>query len=148
MSNQNFWIGVVSREHVELGVKGSFIQLNHGRKAPLQKLRKGDGLVMYSPRTSYPDGEELQAFTAAGVIRSGDIYQVEMSPDFKPYRVDVDFASCQETPVAALIEQLGFIKDKTQWGASFRFGQVKISAADFALIVRAMGCEQLVGEVV
>ena len=82
MPERSFWIGVVSRSHVQLGVQGSFIQLNHGKKAPLQKFRAGDGLLMYSPRTSYPDGEPLQAFTAVGVVVTGEIYQVEMSPDF------------------------------------------------------------------
>ena len=68
------WIGVVSRAHVEIGVKGGFIQLNHGKKVPLQKFRAGDGLVMYLPRTSYPDGEPLPSFTAIGTIVSGEVY--------------------------------------------------------------------------
>ena len=37
---------------------------------------------MYSPRISYPDGEVLQSFTAIGVVTSGHIYQVEMTPEF------------------------------------------------------------------
>jgi hypothetical protein len=31
-TKQKFWIGVVSRSHVEVGVKGGFIQLSHGKK--------------------------------------------------------------------------------------------------------------------
>ena len=135
----NYWIGVVSRSHVELGVKGGFIQLNHGRKAPLQKLRAGDGIAMYSPRTSYPDGGPLQSFTALGTITSGEIYQVEMSEDFKPYRVDVRFATCTEAPIQPLIDRLSFIKNKTHWGVVFQYGQVKIPASDFAIIAEAMG---------
>ena len=38
MSSKQFWIGVVSRAHVQIGVSGGFVQLNHGKKAPLQKL--------------------------------------------------------------------------------------------------------------
>jgi hypothetical protein len=142
-TTRNCWIGVVSRSHVELGVEGGFIQLNHGKKAPLKRLKAGDGLVMYSPRTSYPDGEPLQAFTAAGTIKTGEVYQVEMSPDFTPYRVDVHFVKCRETPVKPLIEALSFIKSKTHWGAAFRFGYLKIPAADFALIAGKMGAKQL-----
>ena len=149
MTNHNYWIGVVSRSHVEIGVKGRFVQLNHGKKAPLQKFRANDGLVMYSPRTSYPDGEPLQSFTAIGTIVSGEVYQVEMSPDFKPYRVDVRFSRCSEAPIKPLIERLSFIKSKTHWGAAFRFGQLKIPATDFALIAEAMGCSSVVeGEAV
>ena len=143
MASHNHWIGVVSRSHVELGVNGGFIQLSHGKKAPLQKFRAGDGLIMYSPRTSYPDGEPLQSFTAIGTIVSGEVYQVEMLPDFKPYRVDVLFLPCSEAPIKPLIDRLSFIKSKTHWGAAFRFGQLKIPATDFALIAEAMGCTSL-----
>ena len=137
--DRSLWIGVVSRSHVQIGVKGGFIQLNHGKKAPLQKRHAGDGLIMYSPRTSYPDGEVLQTFTAIGIITSGEIYQVEMSPDFNPYRVDVEFLKCHEAPIKPLIDELAFIKSKTHWGAAFRFGQLRIPAQDFKLIAKAMG---------
>ncbi|MEO7336735.1 MAG: EVE domain-containing protein [Caldimonas sp.] len=139
MSPRQFWIGVVSREHVQIGVAGGFIQLNHGKKAPLQGLRGGDGLVMYSPRTSYPDGQPLQHFTAIGVVATGEVYQVTMAEDFEPYRVDVVFAHATETPVKPLVESLAFIRNKTHWGAAFRFGYVKVPAADFHLIAAAMG---------
>jgi len=139
--NRNYWIGVVSRSHVQVGVKGGFIQLIHGKKAPLQKFHAGDGLIMYSPRTSYPDGEVLQAFTAIGTVISGEIYLVEMTPDFKPYRVDIKYLNCRETPIKPLIDKLTFIKNKTHWGAAFRFGQVKIPEKDFKLIAGAMDCK-------
>jgi hypothetical protein len=135
------WVGVVSREHVLRGVAGNFIQLNHGKKAPLQRLHAGDRVVIYSPRTAYPDGAPLQYFTAIGVVRSGEVYQVEMAPDFHPYRVDVDFADCHEAPIQPLIERLSFIKSKTHWGAAFRFGYLKVPAEDFALIASAMQVE-------
>jgi hypothetical protein len=133
-----FWIGVVSREHVHLGVKGGFIQLNHGKRAPLQRIKAGDRVAMYSPRISYPDGAVLQAFTAIGTITSGEAYQVEMSPDFVPYRVDVQFEECSEARIKPLIESLSFIKNKTHWGSAFRFGYLKVPADDFAIIARAM----------
>ena len=138
-----FWIGVVSRSHIERGVAGNFLQLNHGKRAPVRRFRAGDGVAIYSPRTAYPDGEPLQAFTAIGTIVSGEVYQVEMSADFKPYRIDVRYEPCRETPIAPLIETLGFIASKTHWGAAFRFGQLRIPAADFAVIAQAMGCPEL-----
>jgi len=138
---RDHWIGVVSRSHVRLGIEGGFIQLSHGKKAPLQRFHAGDGLLIYSPKTAYPDGDALQAFTAIGRVTSGDIYQVEMSPDFKPYRVDVEFLPCREAPIRALIDELSFIKSKTHWGAAFRFGLLKVPAEDFGLIAEAMGCD-------
>jgi hypothetical protein len=135
---RSYWIGVVSRAHVQIGVSGGFIQLNHGKKTPLQRLKTGDMLAMYSPRESYPDGPILQAFTAIGTIKSGKVYQFEMSPEFKPYRVDVEFSTCKEAPIKPLIEGLSFIRSKTHWGGAFRFGYVKVPEADFALIADAM----------
>jgi hypothetical protein len=136
----NCWIGVVSRSHVQIGVRGGFIQLNHGKKAPVQRFKAGDMLAMYSPRTEHPDGAPLQAFTALGIITSAEVYQVEMSRDFKPYRVDVRFQRCSEAAIKPLLNQLSLIKNKTHWGAAFRYGYLKVPAADFEIIASAMGC--------
>jgi len=135
----NHWIGVVSRSHIQIGVRGGFIQLNHGKKAALQRLEAGDRLAVYSPRTEHPDGEPLQAFTALGRVVSGTVYQVQMSPGFEPFRVDVSFLPCTEAPIRPLIDRLSFIRDKKHWGAAFRFGYLEVPEADFRLIAAAMG---------
>lgn len=143
----NYWIGVVSRSHVLRGVAGGFAQMNHGKQAPLKRMKAGDGLIYYSPRESYPDGAPLQAFTALGFIRTGAVYEHDMTPEgvpgFVPWRIDVDYRPVQPVPIKPLIAQLDFITDKTHWGAAFRFGQVKISEADFFKIAGEMGCGEL-----
>ena len=98
-------------------------------------------MAMYSPRTAYPDGEPLQHFTAIGVVTTGQVYQVKMADDFKPYRVDVRFLKAKEAPIKPLIDALSFIKSKTHWGAAFRFGYLNITAEDFKLIAAAMGVD-------
>jgi EVE domain len=105
-----------------LGMKGAFMQLNHGRQAPLRRLTAGDGVIMYSPRTAYPDGEPLQAFTAIGTVVTGDVYQVQVTPDFQPHRVDVQFVPSRAAHIKPLVEHLSFITSKSRWGAAFRFG--------------------------
>jgi hypothetical protein len=145
-ASKNYWIGVVSKAHTQLGVKGGFIQLNHGKKSPLQRLHVGDYIIIYSPREDYPDGDVLQHFTAIGTIMTGDIYQVEMTPKFKPYRVDVRFIRCHGAPIKPLIHKLTFIKNKTRWGATFRFGQLKIPVEDFKIIAEAMGAKEAIRE--
>lgn len=137
----NYWIGVVSRSHIEIGVRGGFMQLNHGKKAPVQKLKAGDYIAVYSPKTAYPEGEPLQAFTALGRVKTGEVYQVTVTEDFKPYRVDVAFLPCQEAPIRPLIEGLSFIKNKQGWGRAFMFGLLKAPREDFLLISRAMGID-------
>ena len=135
----NYWIGVVSKDHVDIGVAGGYTQLNHGKAAPLERMRAGDGFAFYSPRMSYPDGESLQAFTAIGRIRNGTVYQAAGGDPAGPFRLDVDYFPAQPAPVRPLIEELTFIRSKTHWGAAFRFGILRVPEADFALIARAMG---------
>lgn len=138
MSPRTYWIGIVSKDHVDVGVAGGFTQVNHGKAAPLERMHAGDGFVFYSPRTKYPDGESLQAFTAIGRIRNGNVYQASLG-DFHPFRLDVDFLPAQEAPVRPLIDDLSFIRSKKHWGAAFRFGVVRVPEADFARIAAAMG---------
>ncbi len=140
MSNErNYWIGVVSKDHVDTGTAGGYTQLNHGKAAPLERMRAGDGFVFYSPRTAYPDGEPLQSFTAIGRIRTGIVYQADAAAGFRPFRLDVDYLPAQPAAIKPLIERLSFIRSKTHWGAAFRFGIVRVPEADFALIAHAMG---------
>src|SRR5215468_2663414 len=138
---RQFWIGVVSRAHVLLGVAGGFAQLHHGKRAPLKQLHAGDGLIFYSPRLSYPDGEPCQRFTALGVVTTGEMYQWEMDEGFRPYRIDIAYLPCHDVSIQPLIAQLSFIKDKTRWGAAFRFGSLRVPAQDFAVIAQQMGCD-------
>lgn len=142
--SMNHWIGVVSANHVLRGVAGGFAQMNHGKEAPLKRMKAGDGLIYYSPRQSYPDGAPLQAFTAIGRIRDGRVYSHDMSaegvPGFVPWRIDVDYWPCHAAAIQPLIDTLDCIVDKRHWGAAFRYGQLRIGAKDFALIADAMGC--------
>ncbi len=140
-SGRRFWIGVVSRAHVLIGVQGGFAQVNHGKKAPLQRMGAGDGLVYYSPKTDYPDGAPLQAFTAIGLVRTGDVYQADMGGGFEPFRVDVGWLVGDEAPIRPLIAHLSFIRDPAHWGAAFRFGHLEVAEADFRRIAEAMGAD-------
>jgi hypothetical protein len=131
-------VNTISRDHVLGGVDGGFTQAGHGKATGLKRLSAGDWLVFYSPKTSLRGGAPLQAFTAVGRVSGNEPYQVEMSPDFRPWRRDVTFSSCVEAPIAPLIDQLSFIKDKRRWGYVFRFGLFEIPCPDFDLIKTAM----------
>jgi hypothetical protein len=133
-----YWINTVSRSHVERGVAGGFTQANHGKPSGLKRLGNGDRIVFYSPRTDYPDGEPLQRFTAIGAVVDDEPFQVEMSPDFHPWRRHVEFVACSEAPIQPLIESLDFIRNKRSWGFTFRRGLFEIGEADFARIAAAM----------
>ncbi|MBA2682853.1 MAG: EVE domain-containing protein [Ktedonobacteraceae bacterium] len=141
MKEVRYWIGVVSREHVERGVEGGFAQLCHGKAAPLKRMQPGDWLVYYSPRTSFRDGEPCQSFTAIGRVKNEEPYEFVMSADFVPFRRDIDFLPCTITPIQPLLDQLSFITDKRHWGYLFRRGHFAIPQADFEHIAAAMGVE-------
>src|SRR5690242_19117333 len=113
---RRYWINAISRDHVLRGVEGGFTQANHGRATGLRKLQRRDLLVFYSPRTTYPDGEPLQAFTAIGQVIDDEPYQAEMTPDFHPWRRKLEFLPYSEAPIAPLLDDLEFIKDKRRWG--------------------------------
>ena len=137
------WINTVSRDHVLRCVGGRFAQANHGKPTMLRKMAHGDWVVFYSPKTDYPDGAPLQAFTAIGRVADDQAYQAEMAPDFHPWRRNVDFLDCTEMPIRPLIDQLDFIEDKSRWGYKFRFGLFRIGDHDLAVIRAAMTEENL-----
>lgn len=133
-----YWIIVASKDHLERGRAGGFIQANHGKAAPLKRMRAGDWVIFYSPKLEYDKPEKLQCFTAIGKIQDENIYQFDMGNGFVPFRRDVKFLPAQDVSILPLIDELSFIKDKTHWGAPFRFGTVEIPERDFHLIAGKM----------
>ena len=133
-----FFINTVSRAHVQRGIEGGFTQADHGRDSRIKRLAMGDRIVFYSPRTEMDGGEPLQRFTAIAEVIDDAPYQVEIVPEFKPWRRRVTFAECAEVPIQSLIEQLEFIRNKKSWGFTFRRGFFEIAEADFRRIEQAM----------
>jgi predicted RNA-binding protein len=80
-------------------------------------------------------------FTAIGIVKSGEVYQVDMGDDFHPFRVDVRFLNAKEAAIKPLLDKLSFIKNKAHWGAAFRYGHLKVPVQDFKTIAEAMGCD-------
>jgi len=97
-------------------------------------MAAGDWVACYSPKHSYNGNEALQAFTAIGQVAGDEVYQHWLSDDFMPYRRDVNYHKCKETPIAPLIDQLDFITNKKSWGYQFRLGFFEIGKKDFDLI--------------
>ncbi|ESZ24468.1 MULTISPECIES: EVE domain-containing protein [unclassified Mesorhizobium] len=136
-----YWIAVASAEHVRRGRAAGFMQVNHGKAAPLRRVKPGDGIVYYSPTTVLGEKDGLQAFTAIGTVREGGPYQGDMGAGFTPFRRDVAWAKAEEAPIKPLLDKLEFTVGKSNWGYQLRFGLFSVSAADFALIAEAMGAK-------
>jgi EVE domain len=133
------WVAVASAEHARRGRREGFMQVSHGKAAPLKRIKPGDRVVYYSPTVKLGGNDKLQAFTAIGIVKDRGPYRVEMGTGFTPYRCDVDWAKADETPIRPLLDRLEFTAGKPNWGYQLRFGLFAVSAADFCLIAQAMG---------
>jgi predicted RNA-binding protein len=142
-----YWIIVASKDHIQRGQAGGFIQANHGKAAPLKRMRAGDWVIFYSPKLEFDKPEKLQCFTAIVRVVGEEIYQQDMGGGFVPFRLKVQFLPSKDVSIQPLIEELTFIKDKTHWGAPFRFGTLQIPEDDFRLIAGKMVEDQSLLEI-
>ena len=73
-----YWIGVAAKAHVERGVAGAFCMFSHGRHDAVKRVRPGDWIAYYAPRTELEGGDAVRAFTAIGCVAEGEPYEAEM----------------------------------------------------------------------
>ena len=132
------WVAVASAEHVAIGRAQGFMQVGHGKGAPLRRMHAGDRVAYYSPVRVFGGKEVCQSFTAIGTVRDDRVYQGVMAGDFKPFRKDVDWLPAREASIRPLLDTLPFLQGKSNWGYAFRFGLLKVSADDMARIAEAM----------
>lgn len=132
------WVAVASADHVARGLAGGFMQVCHGKAAPLRRIRPGDRVVYYSPTTVFGQRQVLQAFTALGIVQAGEPYAFDMGGGFVPYRRDVAWQATQPAPIAGLLDHLAFTRGKRNWGYPMRLGLFDITPDDMAHIARAM----------
>ena len=41
---------------------------NHGKRAPLARMSVGDRILVYSPKTAFPDGDPFRAIAIVGTV--------------------------------------------------------------------------------
>jgi hypothetical protein len=139
MAPRRYWIAVASGDDVAAAVTGGFVQVNHGKAGPLERMRAGDGLAYYSPRERDEGGPPLQQFTAVGRVRDAPLSLADGADGEPVFRRAMDFLPAEPAPVKALLDELSFVRSRTHWGAAFRFGFLGVPEADFERIARAMG---------
>ncbi len=133
-----YWIGTVSKEHVERGLKLGIAQIGHGKRGGLARMHAGDWLIYYSPRESLAGHNPVQTFTAIGQIPDDEIWEADEG-SFKPWRRKVEYKPAEDAPIRPLLDKLSFTKDKKSWGYAFRYGLFPVSKEDFEIIAKAMG---------
>ena len=133
------WVAVASAEHVRIGRGHGFMQVCHGKAAPLRRVQPGDRVVYYSPSSAFRGRDGLQSFTAIGVVNDGAPYQADMGGGFSPFRRNVNWCAAREAPIKPLVSRLEFTTAKRNWGFQLRFGLFEISEQDMKMIAAAMG---------
>lgn len=135
------WIAVASAEHARRGCaepQQGFMQVCHGKCAPLKRVLPRDRVVYYAPTLTMGGKDKLQSFVSIGLVQPGIPYAFDMGGGFVPFRRDVVYAPAHEAPIAPLLDNLEFMQDRSRWGYQFRFGLFKVSDADMRLIANAM----------
>lgn len=140
MEIRRAWLGVVSAEHAQRGVEGGFIQLNHGKRPGVARLREGDGFAIYSPTDRYREKTPLRAFTALGIVADAEPYLAEPMDmgthgTVRPWRRRVEFFSVDPVPVRDLDLLL---TQAPNWGYQLRRGLVSLPVEDFETLRAAM----------
>lgn len=138
------WIAIASAEHARLGRDHrpvGFMQVGHGKGAPLQRIAPGDAVAYYAPATVLGGSDRLQSFVSIGTVQPGKPYTVDMGQGFVPWRRDVRYVRANDAPIAPLIEAFDFVDDPKHWGSKFRFGLFEVNAHDMRLIANAMGAD-------
>jgi hypothetical protein len=125
-TNQRHWVVVASRDHARRGVAGGFIMANHGKRAPVARMSRGDGILVYSPTTTFPKGEPLRAVTFVGEV-TGD----------EPEPSDVIAGGYRRAAALREVEPVPLADIRDHLPASrIRFGCFEIDATDAEAIRR------------
>ncbi|MFZ4288037.1 EVE domain-containing protein [Variovorax sp. HJSM1_2] len=135
------WIAVACAEHALRGRDAQpvgFMQVCHGKVAPLRRVSPGDRVVYYAPAQTMQGADRLQSFVSLGVVQAGEPYAFDMGGGFVPFRRDVAYVAARPAPIAPLLAALDFVENRERWGYPFRRGLFEISAVDMQRIARAM----------
>lgn len=135
------WIAVACAEHAQRGrdhAPVGFMQVCHGKGAPLRRLGPGDVVAYYAPSTRMGGKDRLQSFVSLGVVEARPPYQADMGDGFVPFRRDVRYVAADPAPIAPLLDELDFVDDRRHWGQKFRYGLFEVSPRDMARIAQAM----------
>lgn len=133
MASRQHWVIVASRDHAKRGVSGGFVMANHGKRAPLARMSPGDGVLIYSPTTTFPHGEPLRAVTIVGEVTGEEPEPSDVVTG--GFRRAASLREIEPLPLGEIREHLP--------SSRLRFGFFELEAADaeaiWALLARRTG---------
>lgn len=137
------WLCIASANHVARGRTDGFMQVCHGKGAPLRRVRPGDTVIYYSPTREMGVADGYRHLTAFGTVVSSTPYQADMGGGFLPFRHDVHWQEGTPAPILPLLDHLELTRGKRNWAYPFRFGILPLSDHDRDVIAVAMGITRL-----
>jgi len=133
------WIAVAWDEHLRLGRSNGFMQVSHGKSAPLRRVEPGDRVVFYSPTDAFRGKDKLQSFTAIGVVKEGRSISSRHGRRILPVPSGCHLANGRGDTDPDACRAAGVHEGNRNWGYQLRSGLAEISELDMLRIVRAMG---------
>jgi len=139
MAAPGCWIGVAARAHVLVGQADGFVMVAHGGHSAVLRLHPGDWFAYYAPTQTLGGRDAVRRFVAIGQVADGEPVALPMSVGVTGWQRPAHYLAAQEADVYPLLDQFGFVTDRSHWGMYFRRSLFKVDAADFSLIADAMG---------
>ena len=135
------WIAVASAAHARRGREGGFMQVCHGKLAPIRRVHPGDRVAYYAPTVTMGGKDTCQSFVSIGIVQPGECYPFDTGEGFVPNRRDVAYVPSCEASILPLLDGFEFVENRQRWGYKFRFGLFDINNHDMRLIAKAMGAD-------
>jgi hypothetical protein len=104
MVDRRYWVVVASRDHARRGLEEGFVMANHGKRAPVARMARGDRILVYSPTTTFPKGETLRAVTFVGEVTGEEPEPSEVIPG--GFRRRAVLREIEPVPLGAVREHL------------------------------------------
>lgn len=133
-----YWLVVQPLDRAELMMSHGFVQIPWGPREPLEHMHESDGVVLYSPRETNPDGETLRAAVGAGRVLPGEPFQAG-GRGASPWRRAVEWLpEPRIAPIRPLRELLDLTRNNAYWGEQLRGGILELSHRDFMVLEDAV----------
>ena len=78
--------------------------VNHGKRAPLARMSVGDRILVYSPKTTFPDGDPFQAIAIVGTVTGAEPEPNAVIPG--GFRLRADLREIEPIPLARVRDHL------------------------------------------
>ena len=78
--------------------------VNHGKRAPLARMSASDRILVYSPKTTFPDGDPFQAIAIVGTVSGAEPEPSAAIP--RGFRLRADLREIEPIPLSLVRDHL------------------------------------------